>query len=475
MRFRQRQGHSNFKTPKKFLPVIPLEKIKIEADPKDKTQFVSFDLKVRAGGNAGTPNYKKFIRTFEEGTPQGWMDVLSGLREIWAQNSVTGATDRAATVAAILKGDSFTAFETALDDARINPDDDAVLVAMTIAHVETALQAVAEIVFPFRALEIQKQWMTRHFKKPYNLSSKKTAAGISRLNNYLPNFPKATAASKYSDSELVEILDVALPDSWRKTMDLKGFIPADKDFNALVGQMELIERNETPMKQPREEESDDDKKEKKVKFAKFERKTKKNGRNNIPGKDRPSKYECSECGPNPNHTTERCWVLKRKEREAKEAPYSRRTFRKEVNAMARRAGKNDGLKIFESAVKREQAKLAKRASRPSKKATKKSRGRKVESDSSSDESMHNMEARIPRKKIYKKLAKKPAKRNVRYNSMAQVVEIEDTDDDSTDEMEIESSDDDSSTNEASAEERAFLKAIAKEEQKANKESSDNSE
>jgi hypothetical protein len=59
--------------------------------------------------------------------------------------------------------------------------------------------------------------------------------------------------------------------------------------------------------------------------------------------------------------------------------------------------------------------------------------------------------------------------------MAQVVEIEDTDDDSTDEMEIESSDDDSSTNEASAEERAFLKAIAKEEQKANKESSDDSE
>ena len=301
MRFRQRQTPANFKTYKKFLPIIPLEKIKIESDPKDKTQFVSFDLKVRAGGNAGTPNYKKFMRTFEEGTPQGWMDVLQGLREIWAQNSVTGPTDRAATVAAILKGDSFTAFETALDDARINPDDDAVPLVMSLEHVETALRAVTDIVFPFRALEIQKLWMTRHFKKPYNLSSRKTAAGISRLNNYLPNFTKTTAASKYSEPELIEILDVALPDSWRKTMDLKGFIPANKDFKALVDQMELIERNETPMKTPREEESDDDRKEKKVKFAKFEKKTKKNGRNNITEKDRPSKYVCSECGPNNTH------------------------------------------------------------------------------------------------------------------------------------------------------------------------------
>jgi membrane carboxypeptidase/penicillin-binding protein len=185
---------------------------------------------------------------------------------------------------------------------------------------------------------------------------------------------------------------------------------------------------------------------------------------------------CKECGPNPNHDTDACWVLKRKAREAREkadkAPYSRRTFRKEVNAMARRAVKNDGLKIFESAVKREQAKLAKKAGRTNKKSTKKSRGKKDESDSdtSSDESMHNMEARIPRKKSYRKKVK-----NVRYNSKAQIVAVEPSSDEdsSSDEMEMESSDDET-TNQASAEERAFLKAIQKEEQKATK-GSDNSE
>ena len=93
-----------------------MEKIKIALDEKDKTMFVSFDLKVRAGGNAGLPSYKKFMRTFDEGSPQEWMDVLSGLREIWKQNSVVGPTDRAATVAAILKGNSIMAFETSLED-----------------------------------------------------------------------------------------------------------------------------------------------------------------------------------------------------------------------------------------------------------------------------------------------------------------------------------------------------------------------
>lgn len=473
MRFRQRQAV--VKPTKKFLPIIPLEKVKIPTDDKDKSAFIQFELKVRSGAGAGTPSYKKFMKTFEEGSPQEWMDVLAGLREIWKQNSVNGPTDRAATVAAILKGDSLTAFETALEDARVDPEDDDVPVPMTTEHIEMSLRSVTEIVFPFRALETQKQWMTRHFKKPYNLSSKKTAAGISRLNNYLPSFPKATASSKYSDQELVEILEVALPSSWRKAMDLKGFIPANNDFKKLLDQMEIIERNETPVKHERDDDNDEDKKEKKVKFAKFEKKAKKNGNNNA-GTDRPSKYACKRCGPNPTHDTDACWVIKKEEREkAKKAPYSHRTFRKEVNAMARRAGKNDGLKFFESAVKREQSKLAKKAGRANKKDTKKSRAKKddSDSDSSTDHSMNNMEARIPRKKLYRK---KP-ERNVKYNSKAEVVEIEgSTDDDSEQEMDTDSSDDEQSNNQASAEEKAFLKAIDKEEQKANKKSnSDNSE
>ena len=50
---------------------------------------------------------------------------LAELREIWKQNTVVAPADRVATIAAILKGDSLTAFEAALEDARVDnePED----------------------------------------------------------------------------------------------------------------------------------------------------------------------------------------------------------------------------------------------------------------------------------------------------------------------------------------------------------------
>ena len=66
MRFRQR--NAPLIKSKKFLPIIPLEKLKLATDDKDKSAFISFDLKVRAGASAKDSTYKKFMRTFEEGT-----------------------------------------------------------------------------------------------------------------------------------------------------------------------------------------------------------------------------------------------------------------------------------------------------------------------------------------------------------------------------------------------------------------------
>jgi hypothetical protein len=43
----------------------------------------------------------------------------------------------------------------------------------------------------------------------------------------------------------------------------------------------------------------------------------------------------------------------------------KRTFRKEVNAIARRAGKNGNIKIIEKAIKRKQGKHGKKHTRKS--------------------------------------------------------------------------------------------------------------
>ena len=100
-------------------PILPLVRIATTADDdKEKAKYITFTLKVCAGGNTTSPTYKKAMLVFEDGTPQEWMDVLTGVREIWRQNSIANAQDRAATVSAIVKGDSLTAFEAADGDAR---------------------------------------------------------------------------------------------------------------------------------------------------------------------------------------------------------------------------------------------------------------------------------------------------------------------------------------------------------------------
>ena len=165
---------------------------------------------------------------------------------------------------------------------------------------------------------------------------------------------------------------------------------------------------------------------------------------------------CSNCGKNPTHNSDRCYVLKRLARNAENAgngkngdkkPYSKRTFRKEVNAMARRAAKNDGLDAFASALKREQGKQVKYAKKKLANLNKNVARKPAasSSDSSSEEEAHNLEARIPRKSALKKVI--PAQ--VLYS-----------DSDSEDENEEVMND-----IKPSPEEKAFLVAVNKEEKK----------
>jgi hypothetical protein len=268
MRFQKRNQNYNRAT---FQPVLPLVPVSLP-DDDDKTKYISFDLKVRTGAGAGTSSYKKHMRTFEEGSPQEWMDTIMGFKEVWKQNAVNGASDRAATVGAILKGDSLSAFETALEDARVdhdlNDDETPVPIPLTVEHVDQALAAVTTLVFPFRALENQRNWMNRYMRKPPDLSAALTVSGLTRLNNYLPFFPGGSMASKFSESELVAILEFSIPTSWRKALDMRGLVIADLSKKLLVEELERIERNIVPNERERENKSNNNKNNKKNKFEK---------------------------------------------------------------------------------------------------------------------------------------------------------------------------------------------------------------
>ena len=103
-------------------PILPLIPTTLPFAEDDKGSYLSFELKTRVGQPDTQSRYKKYVRKFEEGEPQQWIDLKRDIMEIWTQNSVNGATDRALTVRALLRGKSVTAFKAALQEARTGED-----------------------------------------------------------------------------------------------------------------------------------------------------------------------------------------------------------------------------------------------------------------------------------------------------------------------------------------------------------------
>jgi hypothetical protein len=80
------------------------------------------------------------------------MEVIIGLKEIWAQNLIIAPMDMSNTAVALLKGDSLTSYEAAMEDNHTNPDNESLMVPMTEQHIDNALLAVTNQIFPYRFL-----------------------------------------------------------------------------------------------------------------------------------------------------------------------------------------------------------------------------------------------------------------------------------------------------------------------------------
>jgi hypothetical protein len=187
--------------------------------------YITFTLQVSKGLAPGAPTYSKSIRTFEEGDPQQWMEVITGLKEIRAQNLITAPTDMSNTAVAILKGDSLTSYEAAMEDNHTDPEDKSLMVPMTEQHIINALLAVTNQIFPYRALKALKQWMSKYARKPYIMGAKEFVTSMRRINSYTLFFPNVMVLSKYSKEELLGILEFAVPPHWRKAFDLRDYLP----------------------------------------------------------------------------------------------------------------------------------------------------------------------------------------------------------------------------------------------------------
>jgi hypothetical protein len=220
--------------------------------------------------------------------------MLRDLDEIWTQNFMTGGTKRAHTVTALVRGESLVALETALQDFRTAEEGQ--ISPISVEHVNQALNAVTEAVFPHRALETQQLWMNRKKFKPVVLTTRQMAASINLLNNALPFFLTATDASKFSELELIGLLEWSLPATWRAKFDLDSYIPTLHSRAKLIEAFEAIERSEIAVEGPSREESSQS-------HRNIKRSAAKNSTEPQKKQKSDGKHYCSEHGYNRTHAT----------------------------------------------------------------------------------------------------------------------------------------------------------------------------
>ena len=378
----------------------------VEEVPEDtkKAEGISYVLKQRANSTAtNAATYKMVVQRFDEGTVQQWITVRGKFEEIFTQNSITGATDQLATVRSILRGESLTCLNAYIEEKSTYVNATGVLtqVTLTTAGVLDGLHAVAETVFPFRALSNQKLWMRRGMKKPRELSFRKTAAAVGRLNNSLPLFPGGSDADKFSDEEIVELLEWSIPQAWRTKFDLDGYIPTSFTKARLVTECEILERNDPakPTKVPA-----------KLKDKPYKKGTPKYKNGSKFPTDKKAGFYCTEHGANPTHNTDKCYTIQgRAKRATDSTSLTKKSFRREINLLCRKGNKSS-LEMYASVLKEERAKAAKKRKATSQKAKKKRKEREASASSSSESSSDEEDCNVMdfKKQLKKQRTKKRA-------------------------------------------------------------------
>jgi hypothetical protein len=235
---------------------------------------------------------------------------------------------------------------------------------ITDKSVEEGLNAVAQMVFPFRLLENQKQWMRRRMRKPKELSIRKFVAAAGRLNNSLPVFPNSKESDKFTLGEILEILEWSIPKSWRTKFDLDGYVPTEFTKERFMTECEAIERNEPKIHQKTNNSTVSGKTvtHKKSHGVKFRSATQKS--------NTTAKFYCTEHGQNPSHPTDKCYTLKNhaeKARGASSSGLTKKSFCKEINILAKGRPRKKVLEMFNVVLQQEHNKLAAKTPKKAKK------------------------------------------------------------------------------------------------------------
>ena len=317
------------------LPLVP------NPTPLDKSNSVTWKLSMNPGtAGAGTYEVVQQVITGDEPLREGlvWRATMPKIfKGMGAEgnNNAAEADAREELIVRALKGSALAAFHAGLTTSRDAMWEAARIAARTAAaqaqgataqtvsaaynnaarpdhsnaEIEAGMNHVIESMSPYKALARVKRWARRKCRKPADMTIRAFYGHLVRINTEeIPLMPPLfDNTQSITDDELTEIMLYAIPNSWKKHLDVQGKDPdtmRSYQFLILLEQFEAAEKAESSKNNissftPAEENSKGKKK------KKYSGKSMKKGHQKGNGK----KF-CLHHGQNETHTTNECKVLK---------------------------------------------------------------------------------------------------------------------------------------------------------------------
>ena len=77
-----------------------------------------------------------------------------------------------------------------------------------------------------------------------SMTTKQTVAAIVKINNALSIFPGPQDWDKFSEGELLQIVEWMVPHEFQAKFNEKGYIPSDHDRKRFILESEIVERSQ---------------------------------------------------------------------------------------------------------------------------------------------------------------------------------------------------------------------------------------
>ena len=200
--------------PKKKAPwetmVIPFEKPKPRFVSKEDR--LSFKL-LSNPGKKDSSTYKVKTYAFDEGPPEEWLEHIKTFKKIIKGQHIQTAESQFDMLKRLLKGKALSDFDRFFRELSETAKK-------AVENVEKVLRQMTTEIFPERALQKQRRAMRRYVRKPKDMRTLAFYARLVELNEFLVDFPTGSDKSRLSEEEMIEILEFALPNTWRMHMTL---------------------------------------------------------------------------------------------------------------------------------------------------------------------------------------------------------------------------------------------------------------